>query len=53
MKTEVIGTVVHEFNDWGFDTGEHVFSDDVVVALDELLEGTTMGDKYKITIEKL
>lgn len=54
MKTEVIGTVVHDFNDWFFDVGEHSFSADVVTALDELLGAdTSLGDKYKVTIEKL
>lgn len=37
MKKEVIGTVVHDLNEWFFDTDENSYSADVVTALDELL----------------
>lgn len=54
MKKEVIGTVIHDFNDWFFETDEKLYSADVVTALDELIgDDTSRGDKYKVTIEKL
>lgn len=54
MKKEIVGVVTHGGYDWYFESDDTSYSNDVVVALDELLgEETKVGDRYKVTIEKL
>lgn len=56
MKKVIEGTVTYsqDIDDWSFETENHSYSADVCEALDQLLEGITyLGEKYKITIERL
>lgn len=55
MKKEIIGYINCDcFGNWFFSTKEEIYGNNIVKAIDELLEYVTEGgDKIKITIEKL
>lgn len=54
MKKEFIGTIAMDNGIWVFETDKSIYSANVPIAIDELLETETEnGERYKITIEKM